>query len=152
MHGPKFVLLFEPLLKAISLLGGSARPAQLFDEVAALAKVSEEDRAVVMKSGGLRFNNQVYWAKFYLSKAGLVTVSGQGVWSLTEKAEITTITSHEDAMAIFNSIQSQFKPIKPTGGAKTDPANKHVDKTESDEDPGDLPAPANSSPDLDYKS
>jgi len=37
------------------------------------------------KSGQLKFNNQVYWAKQYLSWKNLVETSKHGVWALTDE-------------------------------------------------------------------
>ena len=81
--GPQFVRCFAPLLKALHDLGGSARPNEAEDAIAQALKLTQQDRDEEMKSGQSRFSNQVAWAKFYLSKAGLIESSARGVWSLT---------------------------------------------------------------------
>jgi restriction system protein len=107
-RGPQFVRYFAPVIEALKELGGSGRPSEVRDVIAQRLKISEHERAIVNKSGASRFENRVHWARFYLAKAGYLDSSTRGVWSLTEKGQAVTKMTHDDALAIFNELHSQF--------------------------------------------
>jgi restriction endonuclease Mrr len=56
---------------------------QVIDLVLDLTKISDDERAEKLKSGGLRVDNQVQWARQYLVWADLLDGSQRGRWSLT---------------------------------------------------------------------
>lgn len=43
LSGPQFIQLFGPLISALKSLGGSARPAEVSDQVAADLGISDEE-------------------------------------------------------------------------------------------------------------
>ena len=105
---PQFVRYFSPVLEALQQLGGSGRPEEVRARIVQTLRLSDKDQAEVMASGISRFENQVHWARFYLSKAGFIDSSRRGVWSLTDKARgIPSLTSDE-AREIFRGVSSQF--------------------------------------------
>jgi restriction system protein len=110
--GPQFVRYFAPLLTVLKELGGSGRPAEVRDLIAERVKLPEAERAIINESGQGRFDNQVHWAKFYLSRAGYIDSTIRGVWSLTEKGQTSAISTFDQALIIFKSIQDQFKEEK----------------------------------------
>lgn len=118
--GPKFVGIFWPVVKALKTLGGSARPAEVRDEVARMLRVSDAMRAEALPSGFPRFDNQVAWARFYLVKAGIIDSSSRGVWTLTDKGRALQDLPHKDALELFKSIhatiQKQRPTVEPPGG------------------------------------
>ena len=99
-EGTQFLHHFGPLLDALRTLGGSATPDEATDTVAELSGVSEEQLNETLPSGGLRFKNQVAWARFYLKREGLLDSSKRGIWSLTDKGSKTHLT-YTDAREIF---------------------------------------------------
>jgi len=105
--GPQFVRYFGPVIEALKALGGSGRPAEVRDSIAAKEKVSEVEQNETLQSGESRFSNQVAWARFYLVKAGYLDSSTKGVWSLTEKGRTATL-NHEQSIAIFKDIHQTF--------------------------------------------
>ena len=121
--GPRFVQYFGPILVALKALGGSARPAEVTDRVAADLNVSDEAQSELTSSGVPRFYNQVAWARFYLAKAGMIDASRRGVWTLTEKGRAAVPLSHAAALAVFRDVQGRFT------GARNEPA---VDSTDAD--------------------
>lgn len=122
--GPRFVQYFGPILVALKVLGGSARPAEVTDRVAAGLNVSDEAQSELTSSGVPRFyNNQVAWARFYLAKAGMIDASRRGVWTLTEKGRAVAPLSHAAALAVFRDVQGRFT------GARNEP---EVDSTDAD--------------------
>jgi restriction system protein len=107
-RGPKFINYFWPVIEALKKLGGSARPPEVREEIAARLGISDATQAEALQSGIPRFDNQVAWARFYLAKAGIIDSSSRGVWMLTEKGRILKHLSHDDALSIFKKIHSQF--------------------------------------------
>lgn len=105
-RGPQFVRYFGFTLEALRLLGGAARPLEVCEKVAELAKVSIADQEATTKNGQSRFNNQVAWARFYLAKAGLIDTSKYGVWKLTELGR-TSVLDHESSVALFKQVQAK---------------------------------------------
>ena len=98
--GPQFVKWFNPLLTALKQLGGSGSPAEVIAAIAENEKIPESFQQEKLKSGGLRFNNQVHFARQYLLWAGLLGSSQRGIWTLTEKGASTELT-HDEALNIF---------------------------------------------------
>jgi restriction endonuclease Mrr len=78
LSGPKFVQLFAPVVTALKKLGGSARPAEVADQVARDLGIPEAERAHLLESGTAKFDNSVAWARFYLAKACYIDSSKRG--------------------------------------------------------------------------
>src|ERR1035438_9715572 len=85
-EGAQFVRYFGPLLDALRELGGSGRPDEVVERIAADLQIPDSVQNELLPSGEPRFRNQVAWARFYLVSDGLVDSSKWGVWSLTEHA------------------------------------------------------------------
>lgn len=107
-RGPNFVQYFGPLLDALREIGGSAKPDEAIDRVAHDLKIPDRVLDETLPSGGGRFRNRVAWARFYLTREGLLDSSKRGVWSLTEEGRKTTL-SHEQAYAIFRKWSKVFQ-------------------------------------------
>ncbi len=106
--GPQFVRWFNPLLIALKQLGGSGSAAEVIEVIAKNENVPESVQKEKLKSGGLRFNNQVHFARQYLLWAGLLGASERGVWTLTEKGAATTLTNDE-ALKVVKEQQARHK-------------------------------------------
>ncbi len=110
---PQFVKYFGPVLSALDQLGGSGRPDEVRSIIAQQLKLSEQEQSEQLPSKAQpRFDNQVHWARFYLSKAGLIDSSKRGVWALTEKGRGAIPLSTSDARNVFKEIQSTFSKSK----------------------------------------
>jgi len=110
---PQFVKYFGPVLEALDHLGGSGRPDEVRSIIAQRLKLSEEQQSEQLPSKAQpRFDNQVHWARFYLSKAGFIDSSKRGVWALTEKARSAIPLNSSDARSIFREVQSTFAKSK----------------------------------------
>ena len=107
-QGPKFISYFWPVIEALKKLGGSARPAEVREEIAAKLGISDTAQGETLQSGFPRFDNQVAWARFYLVKAGIIDSSSRGVWTLTEKGRALARLSHQEALEMFKSVHAQF--------------------------------------------
>ena len=90
---------------------GSGRPAEVIDWIANALDVTDEHQLEVLSSGQTRFENQVHWARFYLSKAGYIDSSQRGVWSFTKRGLSTTL-NHDKTLTIFDEVQAAIKKEK----------------------------------------
>ena len=105
-----------PVLDALQQLGGSGRPNEVRSVIAAQLKLSEEEQSEPLPSKAQpRFDNQVHWARFYLSKAGFIDASKRGVWALTEKGRAALPVSDADARRIFGEVAVTFSKTKGAG-------------------------------------
>jgi restriction system protein len=107
IEGAQFVRYFGPLLDALRKLGGSGTPGEVVEQIAEDLKLSEDIQSELLESRSLRFPNQVAWARFYLSREGLLDSSKRGVWSLTEKGFNTHLT-FEEARSLFRKLVKVF--------------------------------------------
>ena len=105
--GPRFVRYFGPVLEVLKTLGGSGSPDEVRGGVASRLAISEGEQGEQLASGSSRFDNQVAWARFYLTRAGLLDSSRRGIWSLTEKGRSTTL-SDSSALQLFKEIHKVF--------------------------------------------
>lgn len=71
-EGPQFVRHFGPLLNALRALGGSGTPREVVEQIAKDLHVPDEIQNELLSSGESRFPNQVAWARFYLTREGLL--------------------------------------------------------------------------------
>lgn len=81
---PEFARWINPVLRALRELGGSGKPREVVEKVASNEQLTEDILDRVNPAGGLRFPNQVHWARYFLAEAGLIDRSRPGIWKLTE--------------------------------------------------------------------
>ncbi len=77
-EGAQFVRHFGPLLDALRKLGGSGAPSEVVAQIAEDLGLSEEEQSELLDSGAPWFPNQVAWARFYLTREGLLDASKRG--------------------------------------------------------------------------
>lgn len=91
----EFTKWFGPVLDALKDLGDSGKPGEVCDRIATNLQLSDEILDETLKSGISRFNNQVAWARQYLTWEGFLDSSKYGTWKLTEKGRSEKITQKE---------------------------------------------------------
>jgi len=83
---PDFQTLMLPVLKQSQ--NGEIRITQAIDNLSSDFALSDSERAQLLPSGRqTTFANRVHWAKSYLAKAGLVTITKRGYFSITERGQ-----------------------------------------------------------------
>lgn len=84
MSVPPFNAWLLPLLKRLA--DGEARPLSgLAQQLADDLGLSPEDRAQMLTSGQLTYQNRVGWARTYLKKAGLIEAPSRGTARITDR-------------------------------------------------------------------
>lgn len=81
---PGYQDLMLPVLRAAH--GGEVRIGEVIHRLADDLRLSDEARTVLLPSGRQAlFANRVHWAKFYLTKAGLVEATRHGHFRITDR-------------------------------------------------------------------
>ena len=84
MAVPDYQALMLPVLRLAA--EKEQRVSTLAEEVADKLKLTSEERETMLPSGRQRvLNNRIHWAKFYMSKAGLISSPGRGRFVATEE-------------------------------------------------------------------
>lgn len=96
----EFVKWFGPLLDALRDLGYSGKPKEVTNRIAENEKLNDKTLESTLKSGINRFENQVAWARQYLTWEGLLDSTTRGTWTLTEKGK-STYLDYDQAHALF---------------------------------------------------
>lgn len=118
-HDPQykseFLRFMPPLLDVLRDKGGQARPREIYDLIAGRMGLSDADRSVILKSGGLRFENQIAWARSYLTQTGYLDSPSRGIWRLTDKGANSHLDG-PDVDAIFRRVQ-EVKSLQKSGSS-----------------------------------
>ena len=118
----QFAKYVGPVIEAIRELGGSGRPDEVRAVIARSLKLSEAELSEQLPSGvQTRFENQVHWARFYLSKAGYIDSSQRGVWTLTEKGRSLGAVTPDEVQVIVRAVSAQTKPAVGIDSERDDP-------------------------------
>jgi restriction system protein len=84
MSIPDYQSLMLPVLK-MSAQGGERRVTEISDGIADEFGLSADERDEMLPSGRQRvLHNRIHWAKFYLTKAGLIVAPSRGRFTATE--------------------------------------------------------------------
>jgi restriction system protein len=124
--GGQFARYIGPVIEALQALGGSGRPEEVRARIVETLGLTEKEQTEPLPSGASRFENQVHFARFYLSKAGYIDSSRHGVWTLTEKSRGMESITPDQARDIVRSVSSQFskkRRAKSDPGVSTDEGN-----------------------------
>ena len=120
---PTFDGMMIPTISALKLLGGSGNTDEIYKKVSELLDLSEAMLSIPHEDGGS--NSEVAyrlaWSRTYLKKAGFITNSGRGVWSLvSDSIEPSTLNTKN----IVRSVREADKKKSPSAVvvAKTDKA------------------------------
>jgi restriction system protein len=108
----QFIKWFGPLLDALRELGGSGKPKEVIEQIAKNNSIPDKQREEVMKSGILRFDNQVAWARQYLTWEGLLDDSKRGIWTLSQKGLITRLDEKKSREIFIKWVEIHQKTRK----------------------------------------
>ncbi|MFA6944629.1 MAG: restriction endonuclease [Pedobacter sp.] len=108
----EFVKWFGPILDALRALGGSAKPKVITQWIGENYNISDDVlNERYEKSGVLKFQNQLAWARQYLVWEELLATSKHGVWTLSQSGWETKLNENQ-AHAIFLKWVKVFQELK----------------------------------------
>ena len=122
----------EPVLKCFLNFENGAKITELYDDVANILKISEEEKNQLLQSGRQTiFNNRLNWAITYMNKAGLLERIDRGFYKITK----TGIDALNSGNKINNKLLINYKPFLDFINFDVS-KNKHInDKIILEEDP-----------------
>jgi len=109
--GTEFARFCIPVLQTLKDMGGTGNASEVVDAVLARLKIPEAEQEVVNKNGLSRVENQIQWAKFYMSRAGYVDSPSRGVWTLTQKGKELDLATFDYSAAI-RSVRSEVAAMR----------------------------------------
>ena len=109
MSAPKYHELFNPLLRGLRELGGSASIAELEDTVSRGMGLNEADATEIHKGNQSKFSYNLAWARTYLKRYGLLENSARGVWALNELGLKTETVVPEE---VIRSVQEEDRAAR----------------------------------------
>lgn len=108
----EFVKWFGPILDALRALGGSAKPKEITQWIGEQHNIPDEIlNERYEKSGVLKFQNQLAWARQYLVWEELLASSKHGVWTLSSKGQNTKL-NEKQAHDIFLKWVKIFQNLR----------------------------------------
>lgn len=134
-EGTQFLRYFGPLLDALRELGGSGTPSEVIGRIAEKLKIPDSIQNELLESGNPRLATNVAWARYYLSREGLLDSSRRGVWSLTERGRSAHL-DYQQALEIFR------KWVKVFAEARKRKNSQASDDHEPDQQPPESADPA----------
>jgi restriction system protein len=112
MSVPSYDNLFNPLLKAIHELGGSASIVEQEEKVAQILNLTESDLSAPHKANRSKFSYNLAWARTYLKNFGVLENSARGVWALTSTGQKILTVNKEDVKKVSQPVKKSSKETK----------------------------------------
>jgi len=118
MAVPQFEELFNPILKALRELGGSASVSELDNKVISSLKLSDKDINEKHRGNQTKLCYRLSWARSYLKKHEYLENSVRGVWALT-RIKRNTKSVDKNEVKKWKSLRKGEK-VKPGKGIADD--------------------------------
>jgi len=106
----KFDDLMNPVIKALTLLGGSGTNDEIYEKVIEIAKIPREELDIPHNEGSAGLTEIEYrlmWTRNYLKNYGLIDNSSRGVWAFTEKGKKTTSVDQREVVRFVRSLSNK---------------------------------------------
>lgn len=108
---PDYQSLMLPVLTASS--GGEVAIRNVIENLANKLQLSDAERNQPLPSGRMPlFHNRVHWAKFYLTKAGLVEATRRGHFRITQRGQEVLAGKPERISAAFLDQFDEFRHFR----------------------------------------
>ena len=102
--------LLQPTLDALHASGGTAAIPAITDHVLAALHLSPEEAAERDQRHNMtKVEYRLAWARTYLKKFGLAEDVRRGVWTLTERGQMTSQVDPKEVVAYINLLKRQVK-------------------------------------------
>lgn len=119
----KYDELFNPVLQALHLLGGSGTNDEIEEKLAEVLHLSNEEVEEVHRGNTTKLSYRAAWAKNYLKRLGLIENTSRAVWVLTPEGRKTKEIDREESKKIVKSlsgVKKQAAKDEPTIQAVSD--------------------------------
>ena len=119
----EFVKWIGPILDALKALGGSATPKEITHWIGEKYKISDDIlNERYEKSGVLKFQNQLAWARQYLVWEELLASSKHGIWTLSNKGWVTKLneTQAHDIFLKWVKVFQELRETKPLNSIESE--------------------------------
>jgi restriction system protein len=118
---PDYQALMLPVLRIAAK--GEQKVSDVVDRIADEFKLAEEERQMLLPSGRQRvLHNRIHWAKFYMTKAGLLSSPGRGRFVATDAGKTLLATKPERVDVSMLLKLPEFREFyKNERGASPDP-------------------------------
>ncbi|WP_306966789.1 restriction endonuclease [Agrobacterium tumefaciens] len=101
--------------------GGETRVADVSERIADDLGLSQDERDELLPSGRQRLlHNRIHWAKFYMSKAGLIASPARGRFVATDKGKALLATAPERIDVALLMQEPEFREFYRNEGATGD--------------------------------
>jgi restriction system protein len=118
---PDYQTLMLPVLRLAAK--GEQRVADVADRVADEFGLTAQERETLLPSGRQRvLNNRIHWAKFYMSKAGLISSPGRGRFVATDEGRKLLATNPDQINVALLMKQPSFREFYKTEREPADSA------------------------------
>ncbi len=120
---PSFDDFYTPTIQALQNLDGSGTNQEIYDQVASILQLTDEQIQMPLKTGSSRgvIDFRLGWAKTQLKTYGLLENPQTGVWALTPEGQNTVEVDASDlrskVKAILKQREKQKKEYPPTDSA-----------------------------------
>ncbi|NUM44189.1 MAG: restriction endonuclease [Anaerolineales bacterium] len=106
---PTYDSMMNPALQALHELGGSATIEELFNKVAEIMGLTDEQLEIIHdpnRGSQTEIDYRLAWTRSYLKKYGIVENSGRGIWALTPKGLQTQKVNPKDVIKHWKEQKS----------------------------------------------
>jgi len=105
----KYDELFNPVLQALHLLGGSGTNDEIEEKLVEVLKLSNEEIEDIHRGNTTKLSYRSAWARNYLKRLGLVENSSRAVWVLTPEGRNTKEIDRAQAKKIVKNLSGVKK-------------------------------------------
>lgn len=117
MPVPSVTDLYNPVLRALKMLGGSASNVELDEETTRLLRLSEEDVSAPHNERITELQYRLAWARSHLKIYGLVDNSARGVWVLTLRGKEVDRVEPGEVRRFIHARRTERQSRRRTSGA-----------------------------------
>jgi restriction system protein len=107
----KYDALFNPVLQALHLLGGSGTNDEIEEKLVELLRLSDSEVEDIHRGNTTKLSYRSAWARNYLKRLGLIENSARSVWVLTPKGRATSEIDRDAARRIVKALSGTKKSL-----------------------------------------
>lgn len=105
----KYDELFNPVLQALHLLGGSGTNDEIEEKLVEVLSLTNEEVEEIHRGNTTKLSYRSAWARNYLKRLGLIENSSRAVWVLTPEGRNTKEIDREQAKKIVKNLSGVKK-------------------------------------------